>query len=393
MIELLIIDYYPLISFMKLRNKTTIKDHFSVIQDPRIERTKRHLLIDIITITICAVISGAETWNDIELFGKCQYKWFKKFLRLTNGIPSHDTFNRVFAQLEPEELQNCFLKWVKSISSLTEGDIVAIDGKTLRHSYDKNNGQSAIVMVSAWAKKNGLVLGQRKVDKKSNEITAIPELLKVLSLKGAIVTLDAMGCQKNIVAQIVAKEADYVITLKKNQGGLYQRVDDLFKEALSSPENPDRYSYYIPEESGHGRGEIRRYQVLNNIQNLVDPNEEWKKLNSLCRVQYSRTLKNGKTKLETRYFITSLSHKAEQLSHSIRGHWSIENNLHWVLDVEFSEDDSRIRKDNAPENLAIIRHIALNVLNQDKSEQGSIRSKRNRAGWDNEYLENILTNL
>jgi predicted transposase YbfD/YdcC len=378
---------------MKLRNKTTIKDHFSVIQDPRIERTKRHLLIDIITITICAVISGAETWNDIELFGKCQYKWFKKFLRLTNGIPSHDTFNRVFAQLEPEELQNCFLKWVKSISSLTEGDIVAIDGKTLRHSYDKNNGQSAIVMVSAWAKKNGLVLGQRKVDKKSNEITAIPELLKVLSLKGAIVTLDAMGCQKNIVAQIVAKEADYVITLKKNQGGLYQRVDDLFKEALSSPENPDRYSYYIPEESGHGRGEIRRYQVLNNIQNLVDPNEEWKKLNSLCRVQYSRTLKNGKTKLETRYFITSLSHKAEQLSHSIRGHWSIENNLHWVLDVEFSEDDSRIRKDNAPENLAIIRHIALNVLNQDKSEQGSIRSKRNRAGWDNEYLENILTNL
>jgi predicted transposase YbfD/YdcC len=378
---------------MKLRNKTTIKDHFSVIQDPRIERTKRHLLIDIITITICAVISGAETWNDIELFGKCQYKWFKKFLRLTNGIPSHDTFNRVFAQLEPEELQNCFLKWVKSISSLTEGDIVAIDGKTLRHSYDKNNGQSAIVMVSAWAKKNGLVLGQRKVDKKSNEITAIPELLKVLSLKGAIVTLDAMGCQKNIVAQIVAKEADYVITLKKNQGGLYQRVDDLFKEALSSPENPDQYSYYIPEESGHGRGEIRRYQVLNNIQNLVDPNEEWKKLNSLCRVQYSRTLKNGKTKLETRYFITSLSHKAEQLSHSIRGHWSIENNLHWVLDVEFSEDDSRIRKDNAPENLAIIRHIALNVLNQDKSEQGSIRSKRNRAGWDNEYLENILTNL
>jgi predicted transposase YbfD/YdcC len=378
---------------MKLRNKTTIKDHFSVIQDPRIERTKRHLLIDIITITICAVISGAETWNDIELFGKCQYKWFKKFLRLTNGIPSHDTFNRVFAQLEPEELQNCFLKWVKSISSLTEGDIVAIDGKTLRHSYDKNNGQSAIVMVSAWAKKNGLVLGQRKVDKKSNEITAIPELLKVLSLKGAIVTLDAMGCQKNIVAQIVAKEADYVITLKKNQGGLYQRVDDLFKEALSSPENPDRYSYYIPEESGHGRGEIRRYQVLNNIQNLVDPNEEWKKLNSLCRVQYSRTLKNGKTKLETRYFITSLSHKAEQLSHSIRGHWSIENNLHWVLDVEFSEDDSRIKKDNAPENLAIIRHIALNVLNQDKSEQGSIRSKRNRASWDNEYLENILTNL
>jgi predicted transposase YbfD/YdcC len=380
------------IGSMKLRPKTTIEQHFSAIEDKRVERTKRHLLIDIITITLCAVIAGAETWDDLELYGKCQYKWFKKFLKLPNGIPSHDTFNRVFAQLEPEQLQSCFLNWVKSISSLMPGEIVAIDGKTLRHSYAKSNDKSAIVMVSAWAQQNGLVLGQRKVDNKSNEITAIPQLLKVLYLKGAIVTIDAMGCQKEIVSQIVEKEADYVIALKKNQVGLYQRVDELFKEALLSQGVGYEYSEYIPEESGHGRTEIRRYQVLNNIQDLVDSRCEWKHLNSVACVQYYRTVKNGKTKLETRYFITSLSHEAQELSQSIRGHWSIENQLHWVLDVEFNEDSSRIRKDNTPENLAIIRHIALNLLKQDKTEKGSIRSKRNRAGWDNNYLLEILTN-
>jgi predicted transposase YbfD/YdcC len=272
------------------------------------------------------------------------------------------------------------------------GEIVAIDGKTLRHSYAKSNDKSAIVMVSAWAQQNGLVLGQRKVDNKSNEITAIPQLLKVLYLKGAIVTIDAMGCQKEIVSQIVEKEADYVIALKKNQVGLYQRVDELFKEALLSQGVGYEYSEYIPEESGHGRTEIRRYQVLNNIQDLVDSRCEWKHLNSVACVQYYRTVKNGKTKLETRYFITSLSHEAQELSQSICGHWSIENQLHWVLDVEFNEDSSRIRKDNTPENLAIIRHIALNLLKQDKTEKGSIRSKRNRAGWDNNYLLEILTN-
>ena len=269
---------------------------FRLLRIKRVERTKRHLLIEIITITLCAVIGGAETWDDIELYGKCQYKWFKKFLKLPNGIPSHDTFNRVFAQLDSEQLQGCFLNWVKSISSLVSGEVVAIDGKTLRHSYDKTNGQSAIVMVSAWAQQNGLVLGQRKVDSKSNEITAIPKLLKVLYLKGAIVTIDAMGCQKDIVSQIVEKKADYVIALKKNQGGLYQRVDELFKEALSNQGVGYQYSEYIPIESGHGRTEIRHYQVLNNIKDLVDPNAEWKDLNSVARVQYYRTLKNGKTK-------------------------------------------------------------------------------------------------
>lgn len=211
---------------MKLRPKSTIEQHFSEIQDPRVERTKRHLLIDLITLTLCAVIGGAETWEDIELYGNCKYKWFKKFLKLPNGIPSHDTFNRVFARIDPEQFQKCFLNWVKSISSLVEGEIVAIDGKTLRHSYDKSDNKKAIVMVSAWAQQQGLVLGQRKVDGKSNEITAIPQLLKVLYLKGAIVTIDAIGCQKEIVSTIIDKEAHYVIALKKNQGGLYQRVEE-----------------------------------------------------------------------------------------------------------------------------------------------------------------------
>ncbi len=375
---------------MKLRPKSTIEQHFSEIEDPRVERTKRHLLIDLITLTLCAVIGGAETWEDIELYGNCKYKWFKKFLKLPNGIPSHDTFNRVFARLDPEQFQKCFLNWVKSISSLVEGEIVAIDGKTLRHSYDKSDKKKAIVMVSAWAQQQRLVLGQRKVDGKSNEITAIPQLLKVLYLKGAIVTIDAIGCQKEIVSTIIDKEAHYVIALKKNQGGLYQRVEELFQEALLLEKVGDQYSNYIPEDSGHGRTEIRNYQVLNNIQDLVDPSGEWKKLNSVACVQYYRKLKNGKTKLETRYFITDLSDSAQQLSQCIRGHWSIENQLHWVLDVAFHEDNSRIRKDNAPENLAIIRHIALNLLKQDKTKKGSIRNKRNRAGWDNDYLLSLL---
>ncbi len=375
---------------MKLRPKTTIEQHFSEIEDPRVDRTKRHLLIDIITITLCAVIGGAETWSEIELYGKCKYKWFKKFLKLPNGIPSHDTFARVFARLNPEQLQDCFLNWVKSITSLVAGEIVAIDGKTLRHSYDKTNDKSAIVMVSAWAQKNGLVLGQRKVDNKSNEITAIPQLLKVLYLKGCIVTIDAMGCQKEIVSQIVSQEADYVITLKKNQVGLYQRVDDLFSEAIHRQGEGYVYSDYNLSELGHGRAETRTYRVLNNVQDLVDPEAQWKNLNSLGRVDYLRTENNGKTKLEKRYFITSLFQEAQDLSQSIRGHWSIENQLHWVLDVEFNEDDSRVRKDYAPENLAIIRHIALNLLKQDKSVKGSIKSKRNRAGWDNDYLLKVL---
>ena len=226
---------------------------------------------------------------------------------MPNGIPSHDTFNRVFARLNPEQLEKCFSDWVKSISSLLSGEHIAIDGKTLRHSYDHNQGQKAIVMVSAWARNSGLILAPRKVTKKSNEITAIPELLKVLELCGAIVSLDAMGCQKEIVNQIASQKADYLITLKKNQGGLYQRVDELFKEVLSQSKLEEHAKIYTVEESGHGRNENRRYQVLNNISELVDSAQEWSHLNSVVRVEYLRQLNNGNIKRESRYFITSLS--------------------------------------------------------------------------------------
>lgn len=377
---------------MKLRPKSTIEQHFSEIEDPRVERSKRHLLIDIITVTLCAVIAGAETWEDIELYGQCKYQWFKKFLLLPNGIPSHDTINRVFARLDPEQLQKCFLNWVKSISDLIEGEIVAIDGKTLRHSSDKNNNKKAIVMVSAWAQQQGLVLGQRKVDGKSNEITAIPELLKVLYLQGAIVTIDAIGCQKEIVSTIVEKEANYLITVKKNQPSLYNEIEATFKQALKTDWAGGTHSQYQLKQEAHGRKETRFYRSLTNLVFPLDSQEKWSQIRSLVMAEYLRVEKNGKTTIERRYYISSLSLSAQKFSQIIRGHWSIENQLHWILDVAFHEDDSRIRKDNAPENLAVIRHIALNLLKQDKRGKGSIRSKRNRAGWDNEYLLSLLIN-
>ena len=376
---------------MKLRPKISIAAHFSELEDPRIERTKLHQLIDIITITICAVICGADGWADIELYGKCKYKWLKKFLELPNGIPSHDTMKRVFSLLNPEKLQQCFLSWIESISLITFGEIVAIDGKTLRGSYNKSKDKPAIHMVSAWATNNGLVLGQKKVEDKSNEITAIPELLKVLSLKGCIVTIDAIGCQKKIIKQIIDQDGDYVIALKKNQGGLYERVEQLFKQALLNDFKGLIKTEYRRSEDEHGREETRYCQILTNITQEIDPNEEWKGLKSIAYVDYLRT-KKGKTTLERRYFISSLNaenHKT--IAIAIRKHWCIENQLHWVLDVSFNEDASRIRKDNSPENLAIIRHIALNLLKQEKTLKVGVKNKRKNAGWDEKYLLKVLT--
>jgi predicted transposase YbfD/YdcC len=378
------------LSAMKLKPKTTISEHFSELKDPRLERTKLHKLIDIITITICAVISGADTWVDIELYGETKYKWLKKFLELPNGIPSHDTFARVFANLDPEELQQCFLKWIQSINKITFGEIVAIDGKTLRRSYDKSSEKAAIHMVSAWATTNQLVLGQVKVDEKSNEITAIPKLIKVLELSGCIVTIDAMGCQKEIVKQIVAKDADYVITLKKNQGYLYERGENLFNYCSKDRFEKCIQSDYYRAETGHGREDSRYYQMLSNVQDIVDPDGEWQNLNSIGLVDYLREEKDGKTSKERRYYISSLPNNAEALAKTIRGHWGIENQLHWVIDVQFNEDDSRIRKDNAPENLAIIRQIALNLLKQEKTAKNGVKNKRKRSGWDNDYLLKVL---
>ncbi len=326
----------------------------------------------------------ADTWVDIEAYGQSKHRWLKRFLELPNGIPSHDTFARVFSLLNPENLQQCFLKWIQSISQLTDGEIVAIDGKTLRHSYDKSLDQAAIHMVSAWAGANRLVLGQVKVDEKSNEITAIPKLLKVLYLKGCIVTLDAMGCQREIVSQIVSQGADYVITVKKNQGSLYERVEALFKQALKKDWKGGIHTDYKGKETGHGREETRYYRSLTDLVEPLDPEGKWQKLVSVGMAEYMRVEKSDKVSLERRSYISSLSLKAKDLARIIRGHWGIENQLHWVLDVQFLEDDSRIRKDNAPENLAIVRQISLNLLNQEKTvnNENSFKSFL----WYNERL-------
>ena len=313
---------------MKLLPKISISDHFAQMTDPRVERSRQHQLIDIITIAICAVICGADTWVDIESYGRAKQEWLKQFLELPNGIPSHDTFARVFARLNPEEFQQSFLNWVRSISKSFQGEVIAIDGTSLRHSYNSSLDKGAIHMVSAWASAKRLVLGQVKVNEKSNEITVIPELLKVLSLNGCIVTVDAMGCQKEIVKQIREGGKDYVIALKKNQSGLYQRVEALFKEALKKQYQGFTFSSQRSSEQGHNREETRYCMMLSDIQAQIDPEGKWLDLQSIGRQDSMRVVK-GKTTIETRYFISSLTNNAQLLADSIRQHWGIENSLHW----------------------------------------------------------------
>lgn len=367
------------------------------MSDPRIDRTKRHKLIDILTIAICAVICGADSWVAIELYGCTKYEWLKTFLELPNGIPSpdgdatrtHDTFAGVFALINPQEFQSCFVNWVKSVHKITDGEVVAIDGKTLCGSSNLNCDQSAIQMVSAWATTNKLVLGQVKVDDNSNEITAIPKLLKILDLAGCIVTIDAIGCQKEIVKLITQQSADYVITLKKNQNNLYESVESLFRIAISKGFEGIEYSTYKTEDKGHGREEVRHYLMLSEIQKQLDPESVWSNFNSIGMVESVRKV-DGKTEVETRYFITSLQGNAEKFGNSVRSHWGIENSLHWILDVALREDDCKIRKDNAPQNFAIIRQIAVNLLGKEKRVKRGIKNKQFLAAMDNDYLLRVL---
>lgn len=374
---------------MKLKPKRSIVEHFNDIKDVRIERGKKHKLIDIITISICAVVCGADGWGDIEMYGIARKEWLETFLELPNGIPSHDTFARVFSQINPDEFNKSFLSWVKGISKITAGEIIAFDGKQSRNSGDEKNGQGVINTVSAWAASNRLVLGQKKVEGKSNEITALPELIKVLDLAGCIVTIDAMGCQREIVSKIVEKDANYVIAVKKNQPVLYEQIKQLFKQAIETHGKDLNMSSFSSREMNRGREEIRNYLMITDVAEQIDPLQKWKNLTSIGMVESVRVV-NEKTSVETRYFISDLENNAQKLAEAIRGHWSIENSLHWVLDVAFDEDNSRIRKDNAPANFAVLRHIAVNVISQNKSRKLSVRSKRFLATLDEDYSIELL---
>jgi len=369
-----------------------IGEHFSGLEDPRVDRTKQHMLMDILVITICAVICGAETWVDVETFGNAKFKWLKEFLELPNGIPSHDTFGRVFNRLDAKQFERCFLSWIQAVSGLLPGQVIAIDGKTLRRSHDKGIGKGAIHMVSAWALENQLILGQLKVDEKSNEITAIPKLLKALALSGCIVTIDAIGCQKEIAKQIIDQEADYVLALKENQAGLFTAVADLFEYAQETDFADCDYHKTI--DKGHGRIEIRECWTTSAPDYFAFlPNRSaWSGLQTIIMIRAERRLEQ-KTSVDLRYYISSLSTGARHHLKTVRNHWGIENQVHWVLDVAFREDDSRVRKENGPQNLAILRHIALNLLKQETTAKCGIKAKRLKAGWDENYLLKVLTGL
>ena len=372
---------------------TSIEEHFGSITDPRIDRKKLHLLIDILTIAICASVCGADKWEDVETFGKAKEKWFKTFLELPNGIPSHDTFNRVFNRLDPSEFQQSFLSWINAASELINGQVIAIDGKVLRRSHDYGVGKSAIDMVSAWATENHLVLGQVKVDEKSNEITAIPQLLEALEISGCIITIDAMGTQKEIAEKIIERGAAYVLALKGNHGNLFEDVKLLFDDLEESEYKAYTFDYHKTVDKGHGRIEIRECWTISETDTLshLRGTQDWKKLKTVSRIRAQRWIGDKKS-CEDRYHIASIQ-GAKKVLKSIRAHWGVENSLHWTLDMTFDEDRSRVRKDFGAENLAVLRHISLNLLKQEKTCKRSIRGKRLLAGWDEKYLSKVLQGL
>ena len=370
---------------MAARKLGSLVTHFQALEDPRLERSRLHNLLDIVAITICAVIGGADSWVDVEKYGQAKQDWLRRFLKLPNGIPSHDTFGRVFAAIVPEQFQTCFAGWVQEMAGQLGLTQIAIDGKTLRGSHDRANGKAALHLVSAWAVENHLTLGQEAVDSKSNEITAIPKLLELLDLEGALVTIDARGCQKEIAEQVVKQGGDYVLTVKENQPKLYEEIGRLEQAALE--QDYTGASSHCAEEQGHGRQELRACWVLTDLEELAE-RAQWPGLQSVIVVVRDRTV-GEQNSCEKHYYISSRKLRAKRFLEVIRGHWGIENSLHWVLDVAVDEDQSRVRKDHGPENVALVRRLALSMLKAEGSK-GSIRGKRLIAGWNNDFMEKLL---
>lgn len=373
-------EHHPILS---------LTNHFTALSDPRIERQKLHQLKDILVIAICAMLCGADNWVEIERFGKAKEAWFTKVLGLAQGIPSHDTFGKVFAALDASQFETCFIQWMQTIVRTLAGKVIAVDGKRVRNSHNSAQGKSAIHLVGAYASDMGLLLGQIKTENKSNEITAIPALLSQLALAGCIVTIDAMGTQKAIAKQIIEQEADYVLSLKGNQGTLHQEVALYFEQPPAKAKAS--WTSYESSEKDHGRIERRKVTATDAIDWLTG-HHDWQGLKSIVKVEAQRTISEH-TQQEVRYFITSLPPDAAKLAHAIRAHWCIESQLHWSLDVTFREDYSRVRIDHAAENVSILRRIALNLLKQEKTAKVGIKCKRLQAGWDENYLLTLLHGL